>query len=127
MEEEVAGLARGVLDLARLARLENDAPAEMVAGLVRDLYGESVEHVDHITQCVIGERLDECARVAHKLKSVAWSFGAMQIRDLARDVELGVKFEDVEGLRHLTRQLRDACAHTDAALKVYLGMGARVR
>jgi HPt (histidine-containing phosphotransfer) domain-containing protein len=64
-----------------------------------------------------GGDLDEAHRGAHSLKSSAGNVGAMEVSELAAQLESATKTSDIEASQELYGQLRAAYAEAEAVLR----------
>jgi len=113
-----------ILNLENLEGLEAVSPADKVTAFI-SLYLNSVEgHLIQINVCAEALDFEGVAQQAHVLVSTAGNLGAMKTSALARDLEHACADRDEETLKPLVLQLRESCAASSDALRVWLASRA---
>lgn len=106
-----------VIDDTVLDELGDTAGEDFVAELVGTFFEEAPEMLAALRQALQMGNAESFRRNAHSLKTNAHTFGAMALRALARDLELGGLPADNHGLA----ALEAAYAQAAAALKERIG------
>lgn len=102
-----------LIDRATFAELQDNAGAEFVAELV-DTFGEEAPPlIAELREALAAGAADRFRRAAHSLKSNSSTFGATQLAELARALELGGMPADAKVIDTLAAEF----GRTLAALK----------
>ena len=102
-----------LIDRATFSELQDNAGAEFVAELV-DTFGEEAPPlIAELREALAAGAADRFRRAAHSLKSNSNTFGATQLAELARTLELGGLPADASGVDALAAEFE----RTLAALK----------
>jgi two-component system, NarL family, sensor histidine kinase BarA len=118
-----------LLDPAVLAQLKQMQSAGK-SDFVQKVFNLYVEHappaVKHIEEASLAHNADECAKVAHALKSMSYNIGAKQVAGLALAIETAGKTEGRLPDRKAIESLSQALTATLEALAGTRGLGSAV-
>ena len=106
-------MSQTTIDAAVFSELQDTAGAEFVAELVATFFEEAPQMLADLRDALTLRDAERFRRAAHSLKSNSHTFGAMQLGQLARELELGGLCDDAAPLVALDAEY----ARVVAALK----------
>ncbi len=115
LAEIKTGLPLEVWDPGMLKTLVGDKP-DMIRRMLQKFVNQAQEQVTGITAAVVSGKADVVAELTHKLKSAAYSVGAMQLGLLCQELEDAGNAGDTEACSRLAEQLENA--HAEAILEI---------
>lgn len=107
-----------VIDRTVLAALSDSVGAEFVAELIDTFREEAPGMFAELRQTLSKSDVDSFRRAAHSLKTNANTFGANQLAELARELEIGARTNGLPGVRKL-EALEEAYQAALAELMAY--------
>lgn len=105
------------LDESALARLREWGGDELLGQLIGIFLTNAPVRMSQIRSVGSGADIAEAERGAHSLKSSAANLGAMQVRELAEEIERSAGEGDANRVKEVLPQIEVAFADAIAALK----------
>lgn len=83
---------------------------ELMAPLVKKFVSNLNPKIEQLNECLISNRLDDLAKLAHQLKGSGGGYGFPSISEAAKHVETQAKAEpDIEKIQAVVAELTDLC------------------
>ena len=106
-----------LIDMGVFNELKDAAGADFVGELVATFFEEAPGMLAELRAAQVAQNADAFRRAAHSLKSNSNTFGATQLAEMARDLELGGLISSTEPVDALDAEYQ----RTAAALKGLIG------
>ena len=119
-EEMKTAIAVPVLDLGKLAELQNALPSDKVVELVRMFLAESASGLAALEVHRASGDFSAAARIAHGIVSTAGNIGLARMSAVAREFEQACRRGDAGSVERLARELSTVGAQTTTALAAWL-------
>lgn len=88
-------MGNSAIDTATLAQLKADLGEDFIAELVETYCSETPQLIEHLQEALEAQDSETFRRLAHSIKSSSASLGAMQLSELARQLEMLGKSGDL--------------------------------
>ena len=108
------------LDITSLGRLAADTDPAVLPDLIRSFLADAGARREKILEATRRRDLETLEQETHALGSSAFTFGALRVHDLAREVEAACRQKDRARALRLAEALPEAIAASAAALDDYL-------
>lgn len=106
-----------VIDSQVFSALKRDLGEDFTHEMVETFCDDSNQQLEHLRNALEMGNAANFIRAAHTLKSTSLIFGALAFGELARELEMLGRADNLEAAQEKYQQLRDACAPLHKQLK----------
>jgi HPt (histidine-containing phosphotransfer) domain-containing protein len=106
-----------VIDLIIYEKLKSDVGADFIGELIETYLADTSRLIPQLTQALEDRNVEAFRRVAHSIKSTSNSFGAIQVGELAKELEMMAQENNLLGALAMITDLTQGFEQVRQALR----------
>jgi HPt (histidine-containing phosphotransfer) domain-containing protein len=110
-----------MIDIQTLRELTDNIGKSSVTRILKVFLDEMEDQLAEIKLCLESYQIREIAGVAHTLKSTSATFGAIELRDIAFQIEMAARNDNLDELLKLSEPLTICIASMRTLYRPYTG------